>query len=59
MSKTHAGASCQLNLRVEAVGGSGKRSPRSLPMADRQTIGKLRLPLPPVGPEQDKGGAHE
>ncbi|MBM4026815.1 MAG: hypothetical protein FJ280_15640 [Planctomycetes bacterium] len=30
------------------TGGSGKRSLRSLPMADGQTIGKLRLPLPPT-----------
>ena len=39
-------ASTTLNLWVS--GGSGKRSLRSLPMANGQTIGKLGLPLPPT-----------
>jgi hypothetical protein len=40
------------------LGGSGKRSLRSLPLVlpfARQAIGKLRLPLPPIVLHFDKG----
>jgi len=39
------------SLRFHAMGGSGKRSLRSLPMVlthIARAIGKLHLPLPPI-----------
>jgi hypothetical protein len=37
----------RLRLRISRVRVAAAR-PKALPMADEQTIGKLRLPLPPI-----------
>jgi len=49
-SEQTAGQGLPSSVKVRSTGGSGKRSLRSLPMVSTripQTIGKLRLPLPP------------